>query len=168
VVGISFGSGASRFAIPEKYGVPTSPKVDSGDSGPQMHAWTHRPKSDPNTTQALKIFYNWFSDRVVKLVDKLITTKDADGRPLIETTVVLWTSEFGSGGPHTNVNVPVLLFGDSAGAWKTGRQFSVTGDSATRALPLHALFVSIIRHMGLASIDTFGNAGRGPLDWLQG
>lgn len=168
VVGIGFGGGASRFALPERYGVPVSPKVDSGDSGPQMHAWTHRPKSDPNTAPALKIFYNWFADRVVKIVDKLITTMDADGRPLIDTTLVLWTSEFGSGGPHSNGNVPVVLIGNGAGAFKTGRNLTVSGDKATSAAPLHQLFVSIIRHMGLSNIDSFGNAGSGPLDWLQG
>ncbi len=168
VVGISFGSGASRFAIPEKYNVPSSPKVDSGDSGPQMHAWTHRPKTDPNTMAALKIFYNWFSDRVVKVIDKLQSTLDADGRPLLETTLVLWTSEFGSGGPHTNGFVPVMLFGDSAGAFKTGRHFQQEGTKEAQAMVLHQMFVSIIRHMGLSHIDTFGNAGKGPLEWLQG
>jgi len=168
VVGISFGSGASRFALPASYKVPISPKVDSGDEGPQMHAWTHRPKTDPDALKALSIFYNWFSTRVVKVVDKLQSTLDADGRPLLESTLVLWTSEFGSGGPHTNGNVPVMLFGDSAGTIKTGRHFQAEGEREARALVLHQLFVSIIRHMGLPSIDTFGNSGRGPLEWLQG
>lgn len=168
VVGISFGSGAARFAIPERYGVPSSPKVDSGDAGPQMHAWTHRPKTDPDALSALKIFYNWFSEHVGKIVDKLVATKDGDGRPLIETTLVLWTSEFGSGAAHSNNAVPVILFGDSAGAWKTGRHFEASGDKAARAMVLHQLFVSIARHMGLGGVDTFGNAGRGPLDWLVG
>jgi hypothetical protein len=168
VVGIGFGQGASRFALPTSYGVPESPKVDSGDSGPQMHAWTHRPKSDPNTPKALKIFYNWFADRVAKVIDKLETTMDADGRPLMDTTLVLWTSEFGTGGPHSNGNVPVMLFGNSEGRFKTGRHFEADGDKQARAMVLHQLFVSIIRHMGLENIDTFGNAGKGPLDWLEG
>ncbi len=168
VVSVSFGSEASRFSIPERYGVPSSPTVDSGDSGPQMHAWTHRPSSDPTTLAAMKIFYNWFSERVAKIIDKLATTLDADGKPLIESTLVLWTSEFGAGGPHTNANVPVLLFGDSAGRFKTGRHFQAQGDNAQKALVVHDLFVSIIRHMGLAHVDRFGNAGMGPLDWLEG
>lgn len=168
VVGISFGNGASRFSIPARYAVPESPKVDSGDAGPQMHAWTHRPKTDPNTLAALKIFYNWFSTRVVAIVDKLATTLDADGRPLLDTTLVLWTSEFGAGGPHSNDNVPVVLFGNSDGRWKTGRHFVAAGDRSARALVMHQLFVSMIRHMGMSHIDSFGNHGSGPLAWLQG
>lgn len=168
VIGISFGSGASRFSIPESYGVPASGQVDSGDSGPQMHAWTHQAGSNPDTQLAMQIFYNWFSEKVAAIVDKLQTTMDADGRPLLDTTLVLWTSEFGAGGPHTNVEVPVVLFGNGDGAYSTGRHFEVEGSSEERALPLHELFVSMIHHMGLTDINTFGNAGFGPLEWLQG
>ena len=89
-----------------------------------MHAWTHQPESDPNTLPALEIFYNWFSSRVAEVIDKLETTLDADGRPLLDTTLVLWTSEFGAGGPHTNVNVPVMLFGNSEGQFATLRPWA--------------------------------------------
>ncbi len=166
VIGVSLGNEAARFAIPESYAVPASDVVDSGDSGPQMHAWTHQPSA--SAAPALELFYNWFSSKVMDIVDKLATTMDADGRPLLESTLVLWTSEFGAGGPHSNDNVPVVLFGNSMGAYRTGRHFEAAGSSEDRALVLHQLFVSIARHMGLADVDRFGNAGRGPLEWLQG
>lgn len=51
---------------------------------------------------------------------RLHTTMDADGKPLIDSTLVLWTSEFGSGGPHSNANTPVMLFGNGGGTIKTG------------------------------------------------
>ena len=168
VIGLSFGSGAARFSLPESYGVPSSGVVDSGDSGPQMHAWTHQSGSNPDTLSALETFYTWFSDKVATIVDKLATTPDADGRPLLETTLVLWTSEFGAGGPHSNDNVPVAMFGTSEGQFQAGRHFELDGSREERALVLHSLFVSIIRHMGLEHIDSFGTAGQGPLDWLHG
>lgn len=168
VIGISFGPGAARFSLPESYGVPSSGVVDSGDSGPQIHAWTHQSISDPNTSTALEIFYTWFSEKVATIVDKLATTPDADGRPLLDTTLVLWTSEFGAGGPHTNDNVPVALFGTSEGRFRAGRHFQVDASREDRAIVLHNLFVSVIRHMGLEHVDTFGNAGQGPLEWLHG
>ncbi|MEM9072723.1 MAG: DUF1552 domain-containing protein [Myxococcota bacterium] len=166
VVSFSFGSGAARFSIPESYGVPVSGRVDSGDSGPQMHAWTHQGGDD--ALRALNIFYSWFSEKVATLLDKLKTTLDADGRPLLDTTLVLWTSEFGAGGPHSNGNVPVMLFGNGCGEIATGRQFVASGNRDEKALVLHNLFVSLIRYVGLRDVDTFGNAGRGPLDWLAG
>lgn len=168
VVGISFGTGASRFSLPESYGVPASGQVDSGDSGPQMHAWTHQSSSNPDTMIALELFYNWFSSRVASIVQMLRDTPDVDGRPLMDTTLVLWTSEFGSGGPHSNDNVPIMLFGDSEGQLTPGRHFEMDGDASERSIPIHQLMVSIARHMGLQDIDTFGNAGMGPLEWLEG
>ena len=168
VIAVSFAPGAARFSIPEKYGVASSAQVDSGDSGPQMHAWTHQGRDNPGTLPSLQTFYHWFSTHVANIIDELKNNKDADGVPLLNSTLVLWTSEFGAGMPHTNTNIPVMLFGNSGGQFKTGRHFEASGDTKARAMVMHNLFVSIIRHAGLSDIDTFGNAGSGPLDWLKG
>lgn len=172
VVTFQFAGGAARFAIPAKYNVPASATVDSGDSGPQMHAWTHN-GGDPNHLAALKVFYNWYSEAVAKFIDKLKATPDANGKSLFDTTVVLWTSEFGAGNPHINAHVPIMLFGRGAGAFKTGRMFvpPQLGNPQDEAIPIHRLFVSLCRHAGLASVDSFGDHGTmpcGPLDWLRG
>ncbi len=168
-IGFSFGATADRFAIPAKYGVPSSLKVDSGDSGPQHHAWTHVQTSSPEKRLALKTFYLWYSEVVARFLDKLKSTPDADGRPLMDTTLVLWTSELGAAGleAHPQHHVPVLLFGNGAGAFKPGRLFR--GETVkNNALIIHSLFVSIAQHAGLSDVNVFGNAGTGPLDWLKG
>lgn len=172
VIGVSFGSTAARFAIPASYKVPSAAKVDSGDEGAQHHAWTHTYTTGDDKRFALKTFYTWYAEAVAKLIDKLKTTMDADGKPLMDSTLVLWTSELGSAGtdnlePHPNQNIPVFLFGNSAGAYKTGRMFQGKADDAA-ALSLHQLFVSVIQHTGLTDVTTFGNKGSGPLDWLKG
>jgi len=133
-----------------------------------MHAWTHQGRDNPGTLPSLQTFYQWFSTHVANIIDELQNNKDADGVPLLDSTLVLWTSEFGAGLPHTNRNIPVMLFGNSGGQFKTGRHFEASGDDKARAMVMHNLFVSIIRHAGLSDIDTFGNAGSGPLDWLKG
>jgi hypothetical protein len=108
---------------------------------------------------------------VARFIDKLRATKDADGKSLMDSTLVLWTSELGSMNngiePHSNTNIPVLMFGNGAGAFKTNRLYNGDG-SANSALILHSLFVSIIQHTGLTNITAFGNKGMGPLDWLKG
>jgi hypothetical protein len=60
-----------------------------------------------------------------------------------------------------------MLFGNGGGAFKTNRLYVGDGSNNT-ALMLHQLFVSIIQHAGLTSINTFGNRGSGPLAWLKG
>lgn len=181
VVGLSFGATAARFAIPDMYNIPSSAKVDSGDSGPQHHAWTHVYGKDEASimtrARALRGFTQWYSEWVARLLDKLKTTLDANGDPLLKSTLVLWTSELGyksDHGAHPNTNIPVLMFGDSHGEFETGRHYNLSDhiedewDRKKAAMPLHNLFVSIARHAGLDDLDTFGNAGQGGLDWLKG
>jgi len=174
VVGLSFGETASRFAIPSKYGVPSAAQVDSGDSGPQHHAWTHSDGSGAGSPKrvALKAFYNWYAEKVALLIDKLKTTVDANGKPLMDSTLVLWTSELGGdvgqGEAHANFCIPVVMFGSSQGTLKPGRLYATKDPDKISSLVLHSLFVSMIQHTGLTDINKFGNQGSGPLAWLRG
>lgn len=96
---------------------------------------------------------------------------DANGKPLMDSTLVLWTSELGgevdSLEPHANWNIPVAMFGSSQGTLKPGRLYSTKDPGEKSALTLHQLFVSIIQHAGLTNITSFGNKDTGPLDWLK-
>lgn len=172
VVGFSFGSTAERFAIPSSYGIPSSAQVDSGDSGPQHHAWTHVYNEGDDKRTALRGFTRWYSEAVARLIDALKATPDANGKSLFDSTLIVWTSELGHHTsnplePHPNGNIPVMLFGNGLGTIRTGRFFDGQGRQES-ALTLHSLFVSLIHHVGLTHIDEFGNQGRGPLDWLAG
>jgi hypothetical protein len=175
VIGVSFGVSAQRFGIPSSYGIPSSNVVDSSDSGPQHHAWTHNDSGETSLV-ALRGFYHWYSEQVGRIVDMLKTTLDADGRPLIESTLVLWTSELGhttyrpTGGSspgHPISDIPILLFGDSEGELATNRFYEGDGSEPTAAV-IHGLFVSILHHMGLTHLSAFGNHETGPLEWLRG
>ncbi len=170
-IGFSFGGGAARFAIPSKYMIPSSPQADSGDSGPQHHAWTHMRNDNPSKTVALRGFYGWYATQIALFIDKLKSTMDANGRPLMDSTLVLWTSELGANGDggdsHSNSNIPVVMFGNSGGQFRTGRHYSAAGSNEVTALVLHQLMTSIIRHTGLTGVSGFGNRSQsGPLDWL--
>jgi hypothetical protein len=172
VIGLSFGATAERFAIPSSYDIPSSATVDSGDSGPQHHAWTHVYDESAEKRRALMTFTSWYAEQVASVIDKLKATPDANGQSLMDSTLVLWTSELGHRPsnalePHPNEHIAVLLFGNSQGAFKTNRFYD--GDSSPEtALMLHQLFVSIIQHTGLTTINEFGNQGSGPLEWLKG
>ncbi len=172
VIGFSFGDTAARFGIPSSYGVPSSAQVDSGDSGPQHHAWTHVYEETADKHQALRAFTNWYSEQVALVIDELKATPDVGGGTLFDSTVILWTSELGHHPgnplePHPNNHVPVLLFGKGQGTISTGRLYDGAGEEDS-ALTLHQLFVSLARYVGLPNVDSFGNAGTGPLDWLDG
>jgi hypothetical protein len=171
VIGFSLSGPAARFALPDSYPIPVAPQADSGDAGPQHHAWTHFYEMSAEKTAALRGFTRWYSSSVATILDKLKTTMDANGKPLLDSTLVLWTCELGynagnENDAHANSNIPVMLFG-GGDSIKKNRLFLGDGTDNS-ALELHRLFVSMIRHTGLDSIDSFGNAGSGPLDWLKG
>jgi len=178
VIAFQFGNQAARLQLASSYGVPASAVVDSGDSGPAHHPWTHNNLSNQDTHDALRIFQTFYSSKLALLIDKLKTTIDASGNPLIDSTVVLCISELGGSEENTYdghicSSVPAMLFGNGQGTFKTGRY--IQGPSLGVADPGNAeggqmtakLLVSIMQYMGLTDVTTVGLTGvNGPLSLL--
>jgi len=180
VIGFSLSGQAARNQLASSYDVPSSPLADSGDSGPAHHPWTHMPPS-PEKTKAFRIFQTFYSAKVAQLVAKLKTTNDVSGKPLIDSTVVVWLSEFG-GSPvnqdgHQVGSAPAIVFGNGQGTFRTGRyirgkcpglrdepmaKMQAAGEDMAR------LLISIMNYMGLPD-KTLGKTGvNGPLPELYG
>ncbi len=169
LIAFQIGSQAARNKVAAKYGVPKSPKADSGDSGPAHHPWTHQPTS-PEMMLAMRIFTTTYSRQVAALIDKLKSTNDALGKPLLDSTAVLWLSELGgdekSEDPHITKSVPAVLFGNGQGTFKTGRYLRGPSESdyAEAGRQNAQLLVSLIQYMGLSDVNTVGVTGAsGPL-----
>lgn len=172
LIAFQIGCQAARNQLPKKYGVPSSSVVDSGDSGPAHHPWSHQDPSNEKTT-ALRIFTNTYAEQIALLIDKLKSTKDAMGLPLMDSTMVLWLSELGgaegNGDPHITKSVPAVLFGNGQGTFKTGRYLKgkSDGDEVEAGRDNARLLVSMIQYMGLTDINTVGSVNvNGPLTSL--
>jgi hypothetical protein len=175
VICFQFGPEAARNHIASSYGVPESPMADSGDSGPAHHPWTHQNLAGGETVHALSIFQTFYSKSVAILIDKLKTTLDASGKPLLDSTMVLWLSELGGDDgnnyeAHITSSAPAVLFGSGQGTFKTGRY--VQGPS--RGTSDHGepeggrmmaqLLISMMQYMGLTDQKTVGVCdANGPL-----
>ena len=87
-------------------------------------------------------------------------TKDADGRSLLESTVILFGSGMGNASSHSSRNLPILL---SGGGFKTGQhhRFERIGRDGR---PLCDLFVSILQRLGVET-DRFSTS-KGNLNHL--
>ncbi len=174
VIAFQIGAQAARNQLPDNYGVPSSPQADSGDSGPAHHPWTHQGDSSQKT-EALRIFTTAYAEQVASLLDKLETTNDARGMPLLDSTMVLWLSELGgsedNGDAHITKSVPALLFGNGQGTFKTGRYLhgKSAQDYEEAGRDNARLLVSLIQYMGLTDVNTVGATGvSGPLASLYG
>ena len=114
---------------------------------------------------------------------KLATTKEADGRPLLDSTMVLLSSNLRDGNSHWTHDLPALLAG---GGFRHGQHLAFnpayvdqvaaameddahkkggTGNGAVKSAPLCNLFVSILQRAGIET-DQFSSA-TGPLAGLE-
>jgi hypothetical protein len=112
-------------------------------------------------TGALKNYSDqWFVEQYAYLLDKLAETTDADGRPLIETTVVLFCNMQRSGGGHQTDDLFWLMGGNYDGYFKTGRYLRWAGNGGTK-IPHNQLLTSIINGSGCPPVEFFGDAQYG-------
>jgi Protein of unknown function (DUF1552) len=176
VVAYQFGSQSARNRLASSYMVPSSSQVDSGDSGPAHHPWTHQ-SNTADKERALKIFTQFYSSKVAQLVSKLKTTIDSSGKPLLDSTLVVWISELGGDGnrdAHTTGSLPVMVFGGGQGGFKTGRYLKGTSaDGGTgyknAGSDTAKVLVAAMQYMGLSDVKTIGTCNvNGPLTSLFG
>jgi hypothetical protein len=161
VASFAFGGVAARFNMPW-LDVPLIDKVNTGETNVRdHHSWTHRGSSGKET---VGLFMRWYSQKIAELVTRLKKVNSV-GKRLLDSTVVFWTTEFGSD-PHNTYDIPNFIFGNGGGAFKTGRHLAGTNEPKDS----HALMVSLIKMMGITDVNQFGHpgGGTGPLSKLAG
>ncbi|MEM7601077.1 MAG: DUF1552 domain-containing protein, partial [Verrucomicrobiota bacterium] len=95
---------------------------------------------------------------------RLHEKKDAEGRPLLDTTAVLYGSGMGNANTHNNSRLPILLAG---GSYQHGAHHAIDREKETGATPLLGdLFLSIMESMGVEQ-ERFVKASRNMNDYLM-
>ncbi len=92
-----------------------------------------------------------------RFLNQLKEKTDAEGRPLLDTTVVMFGTGMGDASRHSNRNLPTLVAG---GGFQHGKHISNSDQSHL----LGDVFISILRQLGLET-DSFSNASRGIDQW---
>jgi hypothetical protein len=91
-------------------------------------------------------------------------TTDADGRPLLDTTLILSGTGMGDANIHSNRNLPTLVAG---GGFKHGAHHAFDPKSNASSTPiLGDLFISIMQQLGLEE-DRFANASANMNQYLS-
>jgi hypothetical protein len=106
-------------------------------------------------TQHMRLF--------ARFIDQLKSKTDAEGRPLLESTIVMWGSGMGDASRHANLNIPTLVAG---GGFKHG-QFLATGapQPGGKKYLLGDLFITMQRQLGI-ECDRFCQARHGMAELL--
>ena len=90
-----------------------------------------------------------------RFLDQLTAKTDAQGRPLLDSTIVLLGSGMGDASRHANSNLPTLVAG---GGFKHGQHIAI--DRQSKDVPLLGdLYITLQQQLGM-EVDSFSNANR--------
>lgn len=153
-------SNTHDHAFPWLWADNGGPIVDTG-VWDNWHAMVHA-----DYQPGMEVVYRWYVDNLVDLLERLSTTTDADGDNMLDTTLVVFMSEFSSG-RHWNTSVPVILAGN-LGPIETGRfvnhmpidreTFQDSGGYEFSGVTTNQLFTSLLHMLGFDD-EGFGYTG---------
>jgi hypothetical protein len=152
VASFTWGDDAARFNMPW-LNVPVIAGVDTGERNVKdHHSHTHA-----GTRETMGLFMNWYSTKLAEFIDRLRAPLPTGGS-LMDSTLLYQITEYGAGGPHTNYNTPMFVYGTLGGTLKSaGKHLKQKNEGKEH----HALMVSMIQAMGITGINQFGHPGGG-------
>ena len=100
----------------------------------------------------LKKIDKYHMEELAYLVTKMKATTDVQGKNLLDSSVVYYSSEVSDGNKHNHDNLPVLLIGSCNGYFKTGRHVQFSNKPQ-----LASLYMSMLDAVG-APVSSFGNS----------
>lgn len=116
------------------------------------HALSHH-GNDPDKIRDLVRVEKEHMKCLAGFLTHLKTKTDAEGAPLLDSTIVLFGTGMGDASRHSNRDLPTLVAG---GGFKHGRHIAVSEEAGDTAL-LGDLYITLMQQMGIES-DQFSNA----------
>ncbi len=115
------------------------------------HSCSHHQNLQSNYDKLEKINL-WEMQQFAYLLKKLQATSDINGKSLLESSAVFFSSEISDGNRHNHDDLPVLLAGSANGYFDTGRHVNYSSKK-----PIANLFMSMLDALG-APINQFGDS----------
>ena len=124
------------------------------------HDMSHRDGNKATADKLTKV-NRWYAEQVAYFLGKLDGVMEANGKTMLDNSLVIWLNGLGDGNNHTRKNTPYVLAGSAGGYFNTGRYLQFSNNH-------NDLLVSILHAMGLRDEKTFGDPKycTGPLPGL--
>ena len=94
----------------------------------------------------------YYMRHLAKFLEKMESTKDTDGKSLLDNSMIVYGSGNSDANRHTHVNLPVLLAGGGGGTLNPGRYVKSGG------VPMSNLLLSMADRMGVQSLERHGDS----------
>ncbi len=117
------------------------------------HGISHHGKRQSNYDQLKKID-KYHMEELADLGKRLKGQTDVTGKSLLDSCMVLYSSEISDGNTHSHYNLPCVILGKGNGRVKPGRHINANRQMAD-------VFVAMMQHVG-ANVNSFGQS-KGPI-----
>jgi Protein of unknown function (DUF1552) len=111
----------------------------------------------------LKAGFLYYASVFNRLLDKMDAVIEPNGLTLLDNSLVLWISEFGTGQTHSVSNLPVVMAGGAQGKIVTNRHLprpsSTTGDLFTSILNTFGVPTTSFGYNGMSGLNNGGIPG---------
>ena len=94
----------------------------------------------------------WYVRQFAAFLEKLRSTPDVDGKPLLHNSMIVYGSGNADGNRHTHSNLPVVLAGAGGDAFTPGRYVK------HGSKPLSNLYLRMAGQFGLGDLQRFGDS----------
>jgi hypothetical protein len=136
------------------YGLGQVFSIDGQALSAGYHALSHH-GNDPGMVRDLVKLERSHMAKLAGFLNQLRTKKDAQDRPLLDSTIVLVGTGMGDASRHSNQNLPTLVAG---GGFQHGRHLAIDRKAPDAPL-LGDLYVTLMQRLGMET-GTFSNASR--------
>ena len=107
------------------------------------------------------ILDQWYFEQYAYLLKKLSETTDADGAPMLDSTLVLYCNMQATGGEHQTKDLLWVLGGNCNGHLRSGRFLRWASGMQGQGTPTNRILAAIVNAMGCPHVDHFGDPDYG-------
>jgi hypothetical protein len=107
------------------------------------HFLTHHSGNQEKILKVAQI-ERWYMERFARFLRNLDAMKDADGRSVLENSMIVYGSAIGDGNRHNHDDLPVILAGSGGGSLTPGRHLKLPEHT-----PMTNLFTAMLARAGV-------------------
>ena len=107
------------------------------------HFLTHHSGNEGKILKVAKI-ERWYMERFARFLSKLDGMKDADGKSVLENSMIVYGCAIGDGNRHNHDELPVVVAGAGGGTFTPGRHLLLRNST-----PMTNLYVAMLERAGV-------------------
>jgi hypothetical protein len=115
------------------------------------HSISHH-QNDPEKLDRIGKIDLFYTKQLAYLMERMRDTKEANGKSLLDNSMLVYCSGLSDGNRHSHADLPVIVAGKAGGAFKPGRHVKLGGNTA-----MTNLYVRMLNTMGV-NTDRFGDS----------